>query len=316
MSKDDHKYDVAISFVNTDLGSAKALADGLSPHVKVFLYVDRQEDLAGTDGLESFRRAFRYESRLVVVLFRRGWGETNWTRIEQQAIEERFLKEGPRFLFFIMLDGVGDPPPWLPENLIRLKLDDYGMEQAIGAIKLRLSDLGAAFKKETLLDRAKKAHDIDAHHNKTKSLWGSEEGVRQVNEAATQLIAEIAKHAAQIKEGEPGLNLNFGSSEATDISIVLPKASIVVWLDNRFVNSLDHAKLKVLLYRTKLLLPGEQRHYVFGHPEPIDELHFLPERVFGLDWCWKKDSKVFTAPELADKVIGLLLDQISGKPKA
>src|SRR5437763_1740979 len=79
-------YDVAISFVNSDLGFATELRVGLSDGLRVFLYTDRQEDVAGTDGLESFRAVFRHRSRLVVIVHRSGWGETPWTRVECEAI--------------------------------------------------------------------------------------------------------------------------------------------------------------------------------------------------------------------------------------
>src|SRR5208337_180417 len=96
------------------------LYERLSPNFDVFVYSKKQEDLAGTDGTESFRKAFRQDSRLVVVLYRDGWGETPWTRIEEGAICDRFLKEGWSWLLFIMTDSRSTHPPWLPETRIRL----------------------------------------------------------------------------------------------------------------------------------------------------------------------------------------------------
>src|SRR5436189_5550672 len=122
-----YKYDVAISFLNADLGIAESIRDGLTTQVRVFLFADRQEEIAGTDGLETFASAFRNDSRLVVVLFRNGWGQTNWTRVEQHAIEGRFLAEGPNFLFFVMLDRSSSPPRWYHEHLIRFNFEDYGV---------------------------------------------------------------------------------------------------------------------------------------------------------------------------------------------
>ncbi len=54
------KYDVAISFLHRDEQFALKIHAGLSERMEVFLYSKKQEELAGTDGLESFREAFRY----------------------------------------------------------------------------------------------------------------------------------------------------------------------------------------------------------------------------------------------------------------
>ena len=127
----ERDVDVAISFLNKDLDLAIELRDLLSDSLDVFVYTHRQEELAGTDGLESFRAPFRYRARLVVILYREGWGQTFWTRVEEEAITDRFLKEGREFLFVVMVDDSA-PPPWLPDKLVRYNLKDFGVAQAAG----------------------------------------------------------------------------------------------------------------------------------------------------------------------------------------
>jgi len=54
----DHpKYDVALSFLAQDEALAAALTDELSKRFSVFFFPRKQDDLAGTDGTESMRRA-------------------------------------------------------------------------------------------------------------------------------------------------------------------------------------------------------------------------------------------------------------------
>lgn len=77
----EYEYDVAISFLSRDEGLARELRDHLSPTLRVFLYTHRQQEIAGTDGLVTFRNTFRDISRLAVVLFRTGWGETSWMSV-------------------------------------------------------------------------------------------------------------------------------------------------------------------------------------------------------------------------------------------
>ena len=90
-----YEYDVAISFLGRDHGTAVALRELLAPSLRVFEFSSRQEEIAGTDGLATVRQVFGAAARLVVVLHRGGWGESPWTRVEQIAIQDRFLREGP-----------------------------------------------------------------------------------------------------------------------------------------------------------------------------------------------------------------------------
>ena len=113
-------YDVAISFLSGDEPLALNLHEQLSETFSVFMYPKKQEELAGTDGLESFRQAFFSQSRLVVILYRNGWGKTRWTAVEELAIKERMFEGGWRSLLFVMLDQQSTYPAWLPETHVRL----------------------------------------------------------------------------------------------------------------------------------------------------------------------------------------------------
>ena len=74
-----YKYDVAFSFLQRDEPLALQLNDLLQDRVKTFIYPERQKELAGTDGEETFGKVFGEEARLAVVLYRSEWGETKWT---------------------------------------------------------------------------------------------------------------------------------------------------------------------------------------------------------------------------------------------
>ena len=102
-----YKYDVAFSFLARDEGLATELNDLLQDRVRTFLYSRKQGEIAGKDGEQSFNAVFGKEARLVVVLYRRGWGETPWTRIEETAIRNRAFEYGYDFVKFIPLD---EPP--------------------------------------------------------------------------------------------------------------------------------------------------------------------------------------------------------------
>lgn len=144
----DHAYDVAISFLSKDEPLAVKIHAELSKHLNVFIYSKRQEELAGTDGLESFREVFLSKARLVVVLYRDGWGKTPWTVVEELAIKDRVFRGGWDSLLFVTLDDRSTPPVWLPLTHLRLNYASYS-DDLIGAIKMRAQELGSALKIET-----------------------------------------------------------------------------------------------------------------------------------------------------------------------
>src|SRR5882757_7344584 len=136
------KYDVAISFLSQDMPTATELADNLGTGLKVFFYPRNQEELAGTDGLESMRRPFVDECRITVVLYRERWGKTPWTGVEEAAIKDGCLKHGWKRLFFMSLDDTSALPVWIPETHIGFSLKNFPIDQAAGAIKARVQEFG------------------------------------------------------------------------------------------------------------------------------------------------------------------------------
>jgi hypothetical protein len=139
-------YDAAISFLAIDETLAREIYAGLD-HVglKVFFFPRNQEELAGTNGLETMRAPF-LEARVVVVLYRVPWGSTPWTRVEQTAITDRCLKDGWASLLFIVLDQTNPLPNWLPATHVRFNFETYGIEQAIGAINFACRKWAVCFK--------------------------------------------------------------------------------------------------------------------------------------------------------------------------
>lgn len=113
--RDEFKYEVAFSFLQDDEQLALEIAGRIRERVSIalFIYSERQNELAGTDGVEKFSRVFGEESRVVVILFREGWGQTKWTRVEETAIRTGGFNEGHEFALLVKLDSA-NPPIWLP----------------------------------------------------------------------------------------------------------------------------------------------------------------------------------------------------------
>jgi hypothetical protein len=251
-----YKDDVAFSFLNGDIGIAQQIKDGLG-NARVFLYADRQQEIAGTDGQEKFRTAFRFDARMVVVLYRSGWGATPFTRIEQQAIQDRCMQSGWDFLLFVMLDG-SVPPRWLPENRMRFNFEEYGLSGAIGAIKFRLQELGAVVKEESLVERAARIARIADFEAESRRLYDSEQGVEQATGAASEYLEMVAELAAtQLRESFPRLRIGKNLAE---VAFTTGRASFSTCWESSS-NKLYHAFITIGIYRQRIDLPGDPRTF-------------------------------------------------------
>jgi hypothetical protein len=142
-------YDVAISFLYEDLALAQTLNDELSKDLTVFFFPGRQDELAGTDGLESMRAPFRSQSRLNLVLYRPKWGKTRWSGVEEVAVKESCLDTSYKSIFFFVIEPAQEIPKWLPDTHVRFNCKDFTLEQAVGAIKSRVQERGGHFKPMT-----------------------------------------------------------------------------------------------------------------------------------------------------------------------
>lgn len=197
-------YDAAVSFLAADEALAVRMADRLRRRWKVFVFSERQKELAGTDGVETFSAVFKERCRMCVVLHREGWGETRWTRVEASAIKEHGLNKGWDTLFVVKLDDSA-LPPWVPDTKIWSALDEYGLDGAAAAIDARLEGLGAKSHAETPVERARRLKAEAERRGEAKEFLESEKGV----EAAQQEVIQFAAHLEERVRGvcEEGLDL-------------------------------------------------------------------------------------------------------------
>lgn len=311
----DFQYDVAFSFVSQDEPLARGLSAELSESLSVFVYSERQKELAGTDGLESFRQVFFAKSRLVVVLHRQGWGQTKWTGVEQNAIKDRaFDSSDWDFLLWVTLDQ-SPIPSWSQQTKIRLDYAKYGQD-LIGAIKLRVQEAGGRLKIETALDKAHRIRASEQAKQERKYKLSSESSVAFPNEW-NRLRERVAVLADEIAGS---VDLEYAHRDEI-FNLRTNAASI------SFVRSGPHPFgreffVKAATYIGRLGLPGQQGQpfYLDGGPQKISEVVFHFDFNAGYGWCWRSDEgkeRLLTTDVLADFLMQMLLqahqDVESGK---
>ncbi len=153
MKRKDYNFDIAFSFLYQDEKLALNLFDLVKDRLNCFIYTEQQKKLAGTDGETTFNEVFSKESRIVVILHRKEWGKTKWTRVEETAIRNRGFENGYDFVLLIPLDSNPKPPSWLPKNRLWIGLKRWGIESAASVIEARAQEMGGNLKVNSIADK-------------------------------------------------------------------------------------------------------------------------------------------------------------------
>jgi hypothetical protein len=300
--------DVAISFLMRDVGLASAINDKLSEGIRVFFFPRKQEELAGTDGMESMREPF-LASRLNVVLYRPRWGHTPWTGVEAEAIKDACLENQYRNLFILAVEPTHDFPNWVPHNHVRFNYEDYGLEQAIGAIKARVQERGGEFQPLTPLRKAELL-SAEQEYQWDRSSMNSQDGIRAITAEVEKLMREMER---QINDINAHGHEDF-ECEATQDSCVIrgDQIGLIVRWNQPYGNSLDRSALEVEEYSGRLWLRRDpQRQAQNIPPDRINQYVYKPELSHARDYGWRLESgrEEFTPTKtLADKCLLQFMD--------
>ena len=298
------QYDVAISFLSVDGPLAAAVCSGLGEGLKVFFYPRNQEALAGTNGLESMREPFLPEnSRVVVVLYRDRWGQTQWTGVEEIAIRDRCLKDKFQSLLFLMLDNTSVPPAWLPHTHVRFNYAEFGLEQALGAIKARVKERGGAITPLTPLRRAELYKQEQEYFEDRKNLRSH--NARSVIGLQTSLLFDRIKALCSEINSANDMGIKF-FSESTGKACHIRNNRVSLTVDVQWSNF--DCELVVREFDRRLAVPaiGEQPIYPGGQPRETRAKRFTPElnRAREYGWIDGGESSTFVRSDaLADKIL-------------
>lgn len=305
MAQAHFKYEVAFSFLKEDESIATAINDLLQDRLSTFLYSRRQEELAGTDGEESFGKVFGQEARIVVVLYRNSWGKTFWTRIEETAIRNRAFQEGYDFAVFAPVENDVTLPRWLPMTQIWIGLQRWGIEGAASVIEARVQQAGGSPQEESVSARAVRLkRQMNAETERARFLK-SAEGVNAASCEAKAFFDHLEESAIHICT-ETGFEL---TPKRVQQGIELCAAYGCLALDwvLRFSNSLDESYLYVELWEGKPDRPGR---YFFNTPLRRSMTKYSFDRLPTGELGWRRtDMKKFlNSQRLSDACLKLLVD--------
>jgi hypothetical protein len=247
VSEDAFEYDVAFSFTMADEPLATALNDLLSSRMKTFIYSERQRDLAGKDGHEKFSEVYGKAARLVVVFYRPEWGQTPWTRVEQQAIRQRAFDDGWDFTLFIPTVDKPSLPQWFPKTRLYVGLERWGPNGAAAAIEARVSDLGGLPQQEDISHRAERFTRARKLAQSQREFQESARGVRAAS-GAYEAFSECLGALVQELEAQ-SVKLELRQDQQFRIIAGLYPMHALAQFGPRYTNSLEDTKLKLAVYK-------------------------------------------------------------------
>lgn len=308
MGKTKYKYEIAFSFLKEDENLATELNDLLSDRFSTFLYSKKQEDLAGTDGEETFNKVFGEESRVVVVLYRENWGKTPWTRIEETAIRNRAFEHGYSFTLFIPLDKDRKTPKWLPKPQVWIDLERWGIKGAASVIESRVQQEGGTPRPESIHDHAARIKRQKDAEEKRKQFLNSTEGVNCAKENVKKLLNIIQKLLEKISADT---GFSFTTHRRNELTLDFSSEGIWIAIDwyYSWANSLDGSKLRVLMTKGPLDRPGVM---TWDKPIKLTEKEFIFTTDYNEKSCWqpKRSTDLLSNEKLAEYCIKMLLNKI------
>jgi hypothetical protein len=314
MHDQDPVYDVAISFLYQDLSLAQALYDELSKSLAVFFFPRNQEELAGSDGLESMRASFRSQSRLNIVLYRPKWGNTPWTGVEEVAIKESCLATSFRSIFFFVIEPAHELPQWLPDTHVRFNFADFTLEQAVGAIKARVQERGGHFKPMTPLRKAEFLQ-VEERYQRDRRQISSHEGIQKIYENVAFLFAEIIAQVEDVNANghlniEHQTKLRFGEMEQS-CHLGTQRLGMAIFWFQRYSHMLDDAALIIReLNENPIIPPGHIRP---DQPDVLKEDKYDPDLSRARAYVWKPRTgkgDPISSKDFATKLVLQFLDLV------
>ena len=309
----DKKYDVAISLRWTDVEHARALYDLLRDRLEVFFAGEKQEDLVGTDGEESFGYIFRDQARVVVVLYRPDWGKTPFTRAEEAAIKQRAYDQGYGFSIWVPMDDDKSVPPYLSPQYIWFDFEQYGANGLATVIEERVRQSGREVRPETAIDRLRRiGRTIDLKERRHK-FRTSQERVDFAFEAFQRLEGVLASQLRKYEGIRSDVTFNV-ERKGEDAHVTVSWIVTVLWGDlkqyrcvfNRFqpyTNKLEQARFTASIERF-----GPDANHRHGWQEPI---LFALEPTLDDDGnpSWKlKDGKHYSLNAAIARILDVMVE--------
>lgn len=252
MTENKYKYDLAFSFLEQDRDLASKLNEGFKNKFETFIYMDRQNKIDGADGEKTFYKVFSAEAKVVIVLYRKGWGETLLTKIEETAIKDRAFNVGYDFTLFIPMDKPPEVPKYLPNQYIWLGINKYGAEMAQSVITSKLTDLDKDLAEETAEILVNRIRENEEFYYKHRVFINSINGVKEADNELSKLFNLLKEKTEIFENGSNRFAISCHQENHLCKISYYHYYIIFNWI-MKYIDSLNHSELNLTLNYQRLL---------------------------------------------------------------
>jgi hypothetical protein len=258
------------------------------------------------------RIPFLTESRVNVVLYREVWGQTPWTRVEETAIKDSCLNRGWSSLFFVVLNKSDKIPIWLPNTHVRFNLEEYGIEQAVGAIKARVQEVGGVIAAPDARSDALRVHQEAQFFADRERLFRDQRWIADNVLPAVQEVLATVDHLCAEVRSETGMKFQSGANQGQCV-LRNDRVSLHVGWRQPYINVVaENAYIVATEFDAPIALPDERLMY-WREPQALRRHRFKPALSLVREPCWAAEDKptdLLSSQELADKCVRLFLDLV------
>jgi len=308
MREDRFKYDVAFSFLKKDEELACRINDLLRDRVGTFFSPRKEQVIAGADGEEAYSEVLACQARIVVLLYREGWGQTSETRMEESALRDRAHEEGYGFILAIPLETPSSIPKWLPKRQIWRGLERWGIEGAASVIEARVQQAGGAPFEGTPLERAQRIEREIASEEARRMFLCSEQGVISAEAELLKVFDEIKRVSEEIRARTPKMVLRTQWDKMHFILTAWGFSLELDWFLPRS-NTLEDSFLHLIVWKGIVSISG----IGLEKPRTLEKMKFVLDRSPAGKLGWrrsKRNTTLLSSGELAEECVRILFNNV------
>lgn len=303
MPTPEPRYDIAFSLTSTDTGFVKRLVAAL-PDYRCFFYLERDRELTGASALGPMRDAFRSDSKLQVIVHRDPWGRTGYTKLEHDAICDRYYgTEAAPPPFLIRMDLAYPAPSWIPETVVWCHRSKFSIKQIAEQIKAKFqikptlhtsltghvpADLNSSYRavRKEVEDEIAKRVEFRKQQERRERLLKTSDGLDLALSYMEEFQEHIAKYAKQFERVDSAFHVEFASMGPPPYWYVISSKnrSVRIKWERNGGPSIRDDKLIVEYCKDPATVPGKAQIVGYWHGQGNDP------RLLEREYYWPKIS--------------------------
>jgi len=169
-----------------------------------------------------------------------------------------------------MLNDGDQPPKWLPKSVMYLSIQQHGVDQLLGAVRVQAKRLSNTVRPETAVDRAKRFED-DSRARADREQLLNREGANAMREQCEAVIAALS---AKVKETNQHLSARIAVGRGSTGWFVVRAKNVSLSLTADQAHPTTNSRIIVQEWKGALSLATEGVVHFSPQPKRIAETSF------------------------------------------